>query len=91
MARFLAAIEGNRGEATRLGTPSSGIRAQAQGWSVGVKVYGNADGDNDRFMVYATAGSHGGAADRLIGIVTRDGSEIRFEPARQEVAAIREP
>lgn len=72
MARFLAAIEGSRGEATRLGTPRSGIRAQAQGWSVGVKAYGHAYGDVDEFTIYATGGSNGGHSDTLIGRITLD-------------------
>jgi hypothetical protein len=57
MARFLAAIQGMRGEASRLGSSSSGIRAQAQGWNTGVKVYGSTDGDLDVFNIYITGGS----------------------------------
>jgi hypothetical protein len=60
MARFLAAIQGSRGEATRLGGESSGVRAQAQGWTLGVKVYGHAEDDgNDSFSVSVTRGSSG--------------------------------
>ena len=73
MARFLAAVQGGRGEATRLGSPSSGIRAQAQGWNVGVKVYGHVNGDDaDVFSVYMTGGSHGATSDVLIGRVALD-------------------
>jgi hypothetical protein len=74
MARFLASVQGNRGDASRLGTPSSGIRAQAQGWNVGVKVYGRAEGERDVFNVYATSGSNGASGDRLIATVSRDAS-----------------
>lgn len=83
MARFLAAIAGQRGEATRLGSPSSGIRAQAQGWNVGVSIYGDVDENgSDVFHVYATSGSNGGQGSRLAGHVrlNEDGLPI-FYPA----------
>lgn len=41
MAQFRATIEGNRGEASRLGHKGSGIRAQVNGWSGGVNVSGD--------------------------------------------------
>ena len=43
MARYYASIHGNRGEATRMGTPNSGIQAHVRGWDVGVKVYVDVD------------------------------------------------
>lgn len=69
MARFIGYVEGNRGEASRLGSADSGIRAQAQGWNVGVKVYGMDANGRDEFRVYATNGSTGGAPDTFIGVV----------------------
>lgn len=75
MARLIAMIEGNRGQASRLGSADSGIRAQAQGWRVGVTVYGKAlDDGTDEFHVYATSGSGGGHPSRLVGVVTLDES-----------------
>jgi hypothetical protein len=69
MARFMAAIEGKGGEATRLGSEGSGIHAQAQGWDLGVKVYGHVNGeDEDVFVIYTTSGSNGGT-EELIGTV----------------------
>lgn len=38
MARYQASIQGSRGEASRLGSPSSGITAMARGWEGGAKV-----------------------------------------------------
>lgn len=81
MARFIGYLEGSRGETSRLGTPTSGIRAQAQGWNVGVRVFGRADGDTDKFLVYATSGSTGGRPDQLLGVVRLDGDELKWEPA----------
>jgi hypothetical protein len=72
VARFLAEVEGRSNPVHRLGTPSSGIRAQAQGWDVGVKVYGSADGDADVFQIYATGGSNGHASPVLVGTVRLD-------------------
>ena len=69
MARFLGAIQGSRGEATRLGHSASGIRAQAQGWNVGVTVYGNSVGGRDQFEIYATGGSNGSSQRKLIATV----------------------
>ena len=81
MARFLGAVQGSRGEATRLGGTSSGIRAQAQGWGLGVKVYGDAkplDPERDMFGVWATSGSNGAESPKLIGTlqVTEDGRRV---------------
>jgi hypothetical protein len=82
MARFIAAIEGNRGEATRLGTPDSGIRAQAQGWNVGVQVLGNVEDDADEFDVWATSGSIGARPSQFIGTVRLDeDGNTQFIPA----------
>lgn len=86
MARFLGAVQGNRGEATRLGTPAAGIRAQAQGWNVGVKVYGEPMRDGNRadigdsFTVIVTGGSHGAERERVALRVSREhGGEIIVE------------
>ena len=72
MSRFYASIEGNRGEATRQGTPKSGIGGHIRGWNLGIKVYGSADGDEDSFDVYVTSGSNGHKASKLIATVTAD-------------------
>jgi hypothetical protein len=39
MAQFYASIQGNRGEATRLGTKSSGMMTVAASWQGAVKTY----------------------------------------------------
>jgi hypothetical protein len=84
MARFLAEVEGSGKAVHRLGSPNSGIRAQAQGWDSGVKVYGYVDGTGeDVFHIYMTGGSNGATSDKQIGTV-RDGV---FTPAEVEVLA----
>ena len=72
MAHFIAAIEGNRGPASRLGTPKSGISARAQGWHVGVSIMGNVNPDTgeDEFTVWLTGGSSPRNEERLLGTFT---------------------
>ena len=76
MARFYAEIQGNRGEATRMGTPASGIQGHIRGWDVGIRVEGNVEGDEDEFTVYLTSGSHGGERDMLLGTFRHSDLEI---------------
>lgn len=72
MARFMGIVQGARGEASRVGGASSGIRAQAQSWNVGVKVYGRAtDGYRDVFELYMTGGSNN-PSGTFLGTVTLD-------------------
>jgi hypothetical protein len=70
MSRFYANIKGSRGEATRQGTPKSGIYAHIRGWNAGVSVRGYVDEcGKDRFLVCATGGSNGGSRSQVIGTV----------------------
>ena len=68
MAQFYGEIQGNRGVASRMGSKKSGIWAHLRGWSVGVKVDVCEQGGRDVCYVYLTAGSNGGAAEKLLGI-----------------------
>lgn len=77
MAHFMGIVAGGRGEASRLGSAMSGIRAQAQGWDSGVKVYGSITAEDcgegsrevDQFQVVVTGGSNGATSDREIARV----------------------
>lgn len=61
MARFYASIQGNRGEATRMGTASSGISGHIRGREVGCRVNAVTDrNDDDVVQITATSGSNGG-------------------------------
>ena len=87
MARFLAAIEGQSGkEVHRLGSPNSGVRAQAQGWDIGVKVMGHVHFDQDVFNIYITGGSNGSGGLEFIGTVklAEDGNTPVFVNAYPE-------
>lgn len=51
MAHFLGTIQGNRGEASRLGTKSSGLHAQIGSWEGGITVNLYYDEFSSRDMV----------------------------------------
>lgn len=70
MARFMGDVQGSRGEASRLGTSTSGIRSHTRGWNVGVVVYGNVVDGKDVFDIYATGGSTDPGLRRAIGRVS---------------------
>ena len=57
MARFRATIQGNRGEASRLGTVKSGMAVTINGWEGGVHVIASVKDGEDVFAIYATSGS----------------------------------
>jgi hypothetical protein len=58
MAQYRAIIKGSRGEASRLGHKANGIRAEVNGWNLGILVYGRFDREKgDLFEVYLTGGS----------------------------------
>lgn len=77
VARFYASIQGQRGEATRMGSASSGIRGHVRGWNVGVAVEGRDDSGRDVFDVFATGGSNGTEAFRLGTVQRMPGGERR--------------
>ena len=68
MAQFYASIKGNRGEATRLGTKSSGMQAHIRGWAVGAQVWMTVDDNGEDVVNIAlTGGSNGSPAPVLLG------------------------
>ncbi len=70
MARFYASIQGNRGEATRMGTPSSGLTGHIRGWHIGVRAECSVDENGDDVIhVYRTSGSSGHNPSELIAVL----------------------
>lgn len=67
MAEFIGYLEGSRGEASRLGSSSSGIRAQAQTWNEGVTVLGSVtrDAHHVDFELVANGGSNNNSQRRI--------------------------
>jgi len=72
MAHFYASIQGNRGEATRMGTKNSGIKGHIRGWCVGARVICSHDKKTgkDTVRVWKTGGSHGALTSELIAEYT---------------------
>ena len=77
MARFRGTVEGNRGMASRLGSPNSGLRVTCNGWQGGISITATVDLDgNDRFLIYATGGSGYGNGSGFICEVNHDGQRV---------------
>jgi hypothetical protein len=58
MAQFRATIQGNRGQASRLGTKSTGLVVTANGWDTGVRVELSHRMGVDHVLIYRTGGSN---------------------------------
>jgi hypothetical protein len=70
VAHFMGTVRGTRGEASRLGSPKSGLQVKANGWRSGVRVRAFVDADGrDCFQVHVTGGSGYGPGERLIATV----------------------
>ena len=76
MSRFYASIKGSRGEATRQGSPASGIAGHIRGWDIGIRVIGSVYKDEDTFSVYLTGGSNGHSEDVFLGRLSK--TEMKF-------------
>lgn len=70
MARFYASIQGNRGEATRIGSKDSGIEGHIRGWNIGGRVccFVGENGE-DRVQISLTGGSSC-SFEKVIGTFT---------------------
>jgi len=80
MARFRGLIQGGRGEASRLGHKTTGLRVEADGWNAGVKVHAYVDeNDRDVFEVYETGGSHAASTPRMVARIV-DGQPTELLP-----------
>ena len=78
MAHFIGYVQGNRGEASRLGSKDSGIKAQAQGWEMGgvVRLWHYKPYDRDNLTLDYNTGSNGGGSGASILHVVREKGEI---------------
>ena len=68
MSRFYASIQGNKGEATRMGTANSGMTGHVRGWDIGclAEMHVGADGE-DRVTIFLTSGSNGRYFSKNLG------------------------
>ena len=60
MAQYIGYVEGQRGQASRLGGKASGLRAQAKGWSIGgtAHISWNEEKQEDEIVLYTDGGSN---------------------------------
>lgn len=79
MSQFYASIQGNRGEATRMGSKASGITGHVRGWDVGARVDGYVKGESDVVAVRATGGSNDNIHHRKIAEISREGDTVFVE------------
>ena len=72
MAQYYASIQGNRGQATRMGTKSSGLDGHVRGWHIGCRAYMsyNEETEQDEVTIYLTSGSTGHKQSKLLGTFT---------------------
>ena len=75
MAHYYSRIKGNKGEATRCGTRSSGITARADSWSTGAitTINYNTTINADVVTLYATEGSGDSYGKRIMSYAYIDG------------------
>lgn len=66
MAHFRGVIQGNRGDASRLGSKDSGMTAHADGWHTGATVRIQHVDGRDRVSVYRTGGNNRGTSEVLV-------------------------
>lgn len=91
MAQFRATIQGNRGEASRLGTKTDGIITDTNAWAGGVRVMActshiGEKEESDTFGVYLTGGSDGtGREKRLGSIKIENGEPVWYPVSRGKV------
>ena len=81
-SRFYANIEGSaRTEATRQGTPRSGIQSHTRGWDVGIKVVGMVRSldDKDEFTAFVTRGSNNPQGEWVFSVSLADDGGFNIE------------
>ena len=92
MARYRGTLQGKRGPASRLGTPSSGLTTTTNGWHVGVTCsIVPAETDNpkvDRIYIDVTGGSNNRSTLLPLGTVIETPNGPVFTPSTKLLEAI---
>jgi len=72
MAQFYGDIQGNRGQATRMGTKKTGLDGHIRGWNIGARVWMsyNEQTKEDECTIDLTAGSHRSGQTKRLGTFT---------------------
>ena len=87
MAHFRATIQGNHGEASRLGSKSSGIKATVNGWDIGTSIYAEHSEllQSDLIRVHFTGGSNSYTSYGSITVTLKDGKFAVVDTSFPEV------
>ena len=87
MAHFRATIQGNRGEASRLGSKSFGIKATVNGWDIGTSIYAEYSDilQSDIIKVNFTGGSNSRTSYGSITVILKDGKFAVVDTSFPEV------
>lgn len=90
MAQFRGTVQGNRSEASRLGTKKSGVFASVNGWRIGFDSQANHDANTKKDWVSATlsGGSDGSGIVRRpdIHIVADESGSYRIRLDNKVIA-----
>lgn len=78
MAQYRGTLQGNRGDASRLGTKASDLVVTAHGWHLGLRavMYYDEGAKEDRLRVELNSGSGYDNASRFLGTFRRKGKNI---------------
>ena len=87
MTHFRATIQGNRGEASRLGSKPSGIKATVNGWDIGTSIYAEHSEllQSDLIRVHFTGGSNSRTSYGSITVTLKDGKFAVVDTSFPEV------
>ncbi|MCK5605641.1 hypothetical protein KAR91_27350 [Candidatus Pacearchaeota archaeon] len=84
MAQFRGLIITNRGQVSRLGHKTTGLRLTANGWNVGCEVHLEHVDGVDTITVYKTGGSNGRAEVDPIARYTKENGQGRHSFLKNE-------
>ena len=73
MAQFRGTVEGNRGQASRLGHKTSGLTTTCNAWNIGVKCYADHRDGEDVIQIIITGGSNGARGSEILAWIDSSG------------------
>lgn len=85
MAHFRAIIQGQRGEASRLGSKKSGLTGEVAGWTAGVRLSAHAGEEGDTIQVIADAGNGSTYRREYLGDVKAGGVFVPSQALKDRI------
>lgn len=91
MARFRGTVQGQRGQASRLGGTKSGLQVNCHGWDGGVFVSGSVnEKGEDEFTIIGNGGSNGHRAGVHLLTLDHLGKVVWVNPVLATAARLQE-